>query len=973
MRYISAQTTTVQTATPTSAVATATATPTPPTCQPQYDCSASPKGCLNGGNCENKVCKCAAGFGGGDCSLLACGSPLIDPSLRTTVASGTNCTTCDDGFGGFNCNVCETDAGCQSKPPSRTSFFGNEDMVCNKKPEVFYDAYMSCAVITPELEGFFKGNYTLTVDLNPVNKTIGAQLWLDATEQFFCTIPDCTLATTEQNGVVQTKWDCPVLHCTCLTPTLMCGGIPGPVISLGNTINTLKGPFSLTCPHNSKDCDFFIADLAGFFPTGLKMVDCDLGECVFPSEIQSSISSVKTTLAPGVIACLAIVGVLILFLIVSCSIARRNQVLLSRTPYTLNTEAASLEFRNVGYTLNKDGLQILKGISGSAPAGIVLAVMGPSGAGKSTLVDILAGKRKDGKVTGQILLNGKRVHESDIRRAVGFVDQDDTLPPTQTVYEAVLFSAMLRLPEAMPIHRVHERVAEVIEMLGLTHCADRRIGNVTARGISGGEKRRVSIALELITRPPILILDEPTSGLDSYSAHMVVAQLCKLAASKTTTVILTIHQPRSDIFYMFDQTLVISKGSSLYFGPTATAADYFRRRNLVCPPNYNIADYLLDIAMDQELVSQATSFEESIDEKAVLSSGHQTHITGNAVLRRPGHQPQGSTNDETAVSMEESGSSGSSNASVPMEESGSSGSSSASISEDDTVQKKQKTVYPTSFLTQLRVIMRRNLQTLIRDRSLLVLHLGVAIILGVFIGGLYFRVPSNLAGFQNRAGSLFFMLALLGFSSISALGAFTESRTLFIKERSNGYYPPFPFIISTLFFDLIPLRIIPSILMGCISYFMIGLSPVVVTFFKFLLILVLFNVATAMFCLVIAAAVRTTGVASLASSIAMLFMLLFGGFLINADNIPAALTWIQYLSMFKYAFEALAVNEVATSKLIDNIQGVAFNVPGSLILQKLFGFDLGGFWKNMIVLIGYNVLFIIAFWAIVSFRLKERK
>ncbi|KAF8926227.1 hypothetical protein BGZ58_000088, partial [Dissophora ornata] len=627
----------------------------------------------------------------------------------------------------------------------------------------------------------------------------------------------------------------------------------------------------------------------------------------------------------------------------------------------------SLEFRNVGYTLNKDGLEILKGISGAAPAGVVLAVMGPSGAGKSTLVDILAGKRKDGKVTGQILLNGKQVHESDIRRAVGFVDQEDTLPSTQTVYEAVLFSAMLRLPEAMPVHRVHERVAEVIEMLGLTHCSNRRIGNVTSRGISGGEKRRVSIALELITRPPILILDEPTSGLDSYSAHMVVDQLCKLAASRTTTVILTIHQPRSDIFHMFNQALVISNGEALYFGPTDTAADYFRRRDLVCPPNYNIADYLLDIAMNQDLVAKAKNYEGDDDEKTGISSGHQTHVSGNAVSRRANAVNgnvinQASSSDTTRTSVTTPEPSPYETA-VRIENERSSGSSTETLSTDSaTTNKRQKTVYPTSFLTQLRVIMKRNLQTLIRDKSLLVLHLAVSIVLGIFIGGLYFHVSMNLAGFQNRAGSLFFMLALLGFSSISALGAFTDTRTLFIKERSNGYYPPAPFIISTLLFDLIPLRIIPSLFMGCISYFMIGLSPVVATFFKFLLILVLFNIATAMFCLVIAAGVRTTGVASLASSIVMLFMMLFGGFMINSGNIPAALTWIQYLSMFKYGFEALAVNEVATSQLVDTIQGVAFNVPGSLILQKLFGFDLGGYWRNMIILIVFIVVFIATFW-----------
>ncbi|KAF9899647.1 hypothetical protein EC991_008521 [Linnemannia zychae] len=955
------------TATVTSTTA-AVPTGAPQTCQPAFDCAT--KGCLNSGVCGvNGQCKCRPGFGGNDCALMTCGSPLTEISQRPTTPGGTSCTTCDPGFGGLNCNICETDDACNSKPATRTAVFGNENMVCNKKPEFFYNAFMTCDVNTPALAALWPGQYALSLDMDVINKTIEAQLWLDKNEQFFCHIDSCVIATTELEGKISTKWTCPNIKCTCITtPTLLCGGIPSKApIDLKTTIPDLAGPFNLDCPHDSSSCTFRIANLDGLLPNGLEMVNCNRGECAFPSEMISSLTTLKKTMPVGIIICLGILGALILFLIVICSIAKRNQIVLSRTPYTLNNEAASLEFRNVGYTLNKDGLEILKGISGSAPAGVVLAVMGPSGAGKSTLVDILAGKRKDGKVSGHILLNGKQVHESEIRRAVGFVDQEDTLPATQTVWEAVLFSAMLRLPEAMPIYRVHERVAEVIEMLGLTHCKDRRIGNVTSRGISGGEKRRVSIALELITRPPILILDEPTSGLDSYSAHMVVQQLCKLAASKTTTVIMTIHQPRSDIFYMFDQTLVVSKGACLYFGPTATAAEYFQRRGLVCPPNYNIADYLLDIAMDQELVAKAKSFNDDEAEKTnALTSGHQTHLNGGNVVSRRGGA-NGNASEITRTSDDRSY-----ETSVRMDEMGSSGSSTASLSES-TTQKKQKTVYPTSFLTQLRVIMLRSLQTLIRNKSLLVLHFAVAIVLGVFVGGLYFKVPMNLAGFQNRAGSLFFMLALLGFSSISALGAFTDTRTLFVKERSNGYYPPMPFIISTLLFDLIPLRIVPAILMGSVSYFMIGLTADVETFFKFLLILVLFNVSTAMFCLVIAAGVRTTGVASLASSIVMLFMMLFGGFLINAGQIPKALTWIQYLSMFKYGFEALAVNEVAKTQLIDNIQGVAFNVPGSLILQKLFGFDLTGFWKNMVFLVGYNVLFIAAFWAIVSFRLKERK
>ncbi|KAG0040416.1 hypothetical protein BGZ82_002839 [Podila clonocystis] len=368
--------------------------------------------------------------------------------------------------------VCQTDAACQPKTPSRTSFIGNEKKVCNKQPEAFYNTFMSCAVKEDPLSGFFLGNYTLTLDLDVKNTTVHAQLWQGPAE-LFCITQTCTLATLNESDVIKTKWECPTLSC-------------------------------------SKDCDFFIADLDGVFPTGLKIVDCDLGECVFPSEMQSTVTDVDKKIALGVIVCIAILAALVAALVVICAVAKHRQLVLNRTPHILNTEAPSLEFRIVGLHFEQGGLKILKGISGSAPAGAVLVVMGPSGAAKSTLVDILARKNKGGKVTGQILLNGK---------------QEDTLPPTQTVYDAGLFSAMMRLPEAMPIHCVHERVSEVIEMLGLTNCSNRRICNVTTRGLSGGEERRISIALELITRPLILILDEPTSGSDSHRAHMVAEQL----------------------------------------------------------------------------------------------------------------------------------------------------------------------------------------------------------------------------------------------------------------------------------------------------------------------------------------------------------------------------------------------------------------------------------------------------------------
>lgn len=189
---------------------------------------------------------------------------------------------------------------------------------------------------------------------------------------------------------------------------------------------------------------------------------------------------------------------------------------------------ASLHFSNISYTLGNR--TILDNISGAIKPGQVMAIMGASGAGKSTFLDILARKRKMGQVSGTTLVNGREVADSEFREVVGFVDQEDTLMSTLTVYETVLYSALLRLPREMSLEAKKYRTLETMNELGILGIKDSRIGDSGKfviyscnkrrlmcrlqgrRSISGGEKRRVSIACELVTSPSILFLDEPTSG-----------------------------------------------------------------------------------------------------------------------------------------------------------------------------------------------------------------------------------------------------------------------------------------------------------------------------------------------------------------------------------------------------------------------------------------------------------------------------
>ncbi|KAJ3052739.1 hypothetical protein HK097_005770 [Rhizophlyctis rosea] len=243
-------------------------------------------------------------------------------------------------------------------------------------------------------------------------------------------------------------------------------------------------------------------------------------------------------------------------------------------------------------------LVILEGVHGMVKSGQVMAIMGGSGAGKTTFLDILARRAKSGIVAGEILVNGSFMSDSEYRSIVGFVDQEDTLMDTLTVYETILYSALLRLPRSMTFEEKKARVMETMVELGIEGIANRRVGKAGARGISGGEKRRVSIACELVTSPSILFLDEPTSGLDSYNAYNVIECLVSLARTYNRTVICTIHQPRSNIYALFDHLVLLAKGRMVYSGPAqASVIDHFKSMGFECPVGFNIADYLVDLTM----------------------------------------------------------------------------------------------------------------------------------------------------------------------------------------------------------------------------------------------------------------------------------------------------------------------------------------------------------------------------------------
>lgn len=268
-----------------------------------------------------------------------------------------------------------------------------------------------------------------------------------------------------------------------------------------------------------------------------------------------------------------------------------------------------MQFEDVVYKIEskKDGMSwlrkntnksdsdkvILKGISGVVKPGEILAMLGPSGSGKTTLLTALGG-RLGGKLDGNITYNNKTFSNS-MKRNIGFVTQDDFLYPHLTVTETLVFTALLRLSNTFTRAEKIVQAEAVITQLELTKCKNSIVGGELLRGVSGGERRRVSIGQELLINPSLLFLDEPTSGLDSTTAQKIVKTLWDLA-SGGRTIIMTIHQPSSRLFYMFHKVMLLSEGNALYFGIVSDVMDYFSGIGYAPLVAMNPAEFLLDLA-----------------------------------------------------------------------------------------------------------------------------------------------------------------------------------------------------------------------------------------------------------------------------------------------------------------------------------------------------------------------------------------
>jgi len=633
----------------------------------------------------------------------------------------------------------------------------------------------------------------------------------------------------------------------------------------------------------------------------------------------------------------------------------------------------TLTWDNVQYVIHKGDPHrervILHNISGYAQPGKLTVILGPSGAGKSSLLNAISGRLQENscsELVGSISVNHVR-YQKNMSEISAYVMQDTCMFPFSTVAETLEFRKQMLMHHFDNEDEANHRVRLVAEELQLNHLKKTIIGNESKRGLSGGEKKRVNIALDLLKDRPILFLDEPTSGLDAFQALNVVTVLKDLA-NKGRTVICTIHQPRSSIVELFDDVILLTAGKCVYNGPANEVVEYFSNLGFFCPFNHNVADFLLDtISIDQRTIEKANEglkhletlrkafykyisipfsqhpwglcinlhdhwrywkvisvVPDSIAEKegvkidwkiigidGIIFSEHNIKKLKNKLKDQERHEVIFQL--PMLIRDKDHGFKHCDQQEEWREENSrifSQNDIKIFINESSLILVDQDKNTPAPFFHALYYLTKRVILQRIRDVPLLIRKLLVPLFFNGVYGFLFFQMGrQNSADMQDRTGLLFSVMSNIAFgAAIATAQLIPNELTIIERERQAQLFTISPYLISTLavaiFTDL--LCAIPS---QIILLFMTNLNPSFHARILFLVICSLGVLCSIGFGLLISAKVQSPTAAADIVPITMVIFILFSGLYLNENSIPAPIAWVKYLSPPRYLFQAFIVNE----------------------------------------------------------------
>jgi ABC-type multidrug transport system ATPase subunit len=526
-----------------------------------------------------------------------------------------------------------------------------------------------------------------------------------------------------------------------------------------------------------------------------------------------------------------------------------------------------------------------------------MAIAGPSGAGKSTLLEILAGVIPPSRVSGEVLVNGQPINARCFRRLSGYVAQDEALFPLLTVKETLMYSARLRLPGSF--HTAAAIVQELLKQLGLEHVANVRIGSESNRGISGGEKRRVSVGVDLVHDPGVLLIDEPTSGLDSASALNIILLLKSMAIKQGKTIVLTIHQPGFRILELFDKILLLSNGTVHHHGSLLLLEQRLRFAGHFIPRHVNVLEFAIEM-------TESLAMEDS-----------EARETENSAVAQDEELTRRNPNRYTNI---------------------------------------EETIYANGRFKEVLILGQRFSHIICRTNQLFAARILQAVLGGVVLGTIFMDVmnDSKRHKLQTQIGFFAYSLAFLLSSTTEGLPIFLQERRILKRETSKGAYRVSSYVVSnTLVF--LPFLLVVALLYSTPVYWLVGLRRTMDGFLYFLLVVWMVVLMSNSFVACFSALVPNfiMGTSLIAGLVGSFF--LFSGYFIAKDDMPKYWIFMHYLSLFKYPFECFMINEYGGEegkrKCLKNIEGSCYLYGEEFLKQQ--GVEESNKWSNLAVMTGF--------------------
>ncbi|KAL0029477.1 hypothetical protein WJX77_010449 [Trebouxia sp. C0004] len=582
---------------------------------------------------------------------------------------------------------------------------------------------------------------------------------------------------------------------------------------------------------------------------------------------------------------------------------------------------------NVKEFKGKPQLELLRGISGAFRPGVLTCLMGVSGAGKTTLMDVLAGRKTSGHIEGDIRMNGHVKEQTSFARVSGYVEQNDVHSPQTTVREALEFSAQLRFAQGVPADTIEAFVDEVMGLVELTSLQRVLVGVAGHSGLSVEQRKRLTIAVELVANPSIVFMDEPTSGLDARAAAIVMRTVRNIV-NTGRTIVCTIHQPSIDIFESFDELLLLKRGGqTIYAGHLGKNSKDLINYYEAIPGVQPIPDGLNPATWMLEVTKPGNEERMGVDFAAVFDQG--------SLCRRQ------------QVIIEE-----------------------VSKPDPEVPALHFDNKYPCTAQRQYLVCLKKFYITFWRTPAYNATRFSFTIGIALLFGTMFWKLGDKTDTEQritNTLGALYVATLFLGvLNSIFVQPVISDERAVFYRERAAGMYAVEPWYLAMATIEAMYL-IIQATVYTCIVYFMAGFAKDAGKFFWFLLFMVETLLYFTYYGVVCVAITPNLLAAAVASNSLYLVMNLFSGFVIPAPHIPGWWIGAYWMNPVTWSLYGLVVSNIGDedNNIVHLTNGGTTTVPE--FLRDRFGYRHE--WEGWVVIV--LAAFAVFFWGAGALAFKK--